>query len=250
MDSYRPNNSATRLLGLLLALLLPCTVPAAPVQLEVRDPYLDLHTGPGRGYPIAQSIERGATIEIRHRRTDWYQVHTEVATGWVHRDQLRATLAAAGTDGGLRAALLERRIEGRLMAGLSAGAFDDDPVVSFWAGYRLTPLWSAELAIAQAAGDYSSTRMYRLEAVAHPWPGLRFPPHLLVGIGFFENTPRQTLVEGEDDALVFTLGLGLSKQLEPRFALRADWRWHHARFDDNDHFDHFHELTAGFVLLF
>jgi hypothetical protein len=122
-------------------------------------------------------------------------------------------------------------------------------VVSFWGGYRLTPLWSAELSIAQAAGDYSSTRLYRLEAVAQPWPQQRFPVHLLAGLGWAENLPRRTLVERDtESAWNFNLGLGVSKQLEPRFALRADWRWNHARFDGEN--QNYHELTAGFVLLF
>ena len=44
----------TRTLMFLMALL--CLAPAAyakraPVQLTVADPYIELHTGPGRGYP-------------------------------------------------------------------------------------------------------------------------------------------------------------------------------------------------------
>jgi hypothetical protein len=250
MDSYRPDNLAIRLLGLLLALWLPVAAWAAPLQLTVHDPYLDLHTGPGAGYPITQSIERGAEIEIHHRHTDWYKVRTSVASGWVHRDQLQATLAAAGVDQGTRAALLDRHVEGRLRAGLSAGVFDQDPIVSFWGGYRFDALWSAELSIAQASGDYSSTRLYRLEAVAQPWPEQRFPLHLLAGLGRAENLPRGTLVESDKESTwVVNAGLGVSKQLEPRFALRADWRWNHAAFDGGAK-QNYHELTAGFVLLF
>lgn len=244
-----PYNLAGRLMGLLLALLLPLAAGAEPLQVDVRDPYLDLHTGPGKGYPIVQSIERGAVIDIGHRRTDWYQVHTQTTSGWVHRKQLHATLAAAGVDEGQRAAILDRHIEGRLRAGLSAGIFDDDPIVSFWGGYRFTPLWSAELSVSQAAGDYSSTRLFRLEAVAQPWPEQRFPLHLLAGIGRAENLPRKTLLERhKDNAWAFNAGLGVSKQLEPRFALRADWRWNHARFSGDN--QNYHELTVGFVLLF
>jgi opacity protein-like surface antigen len=247
MDSPRPDKSVIWLFGLLLALL-PGLLLASPQQIEVRDPYLELHTGPGRGYPIFYAVDRGTRIEIRHRFTDWYKIRTGDAVGWVHRDQLRATLESAGADGGTRAALLDRHIEGRLRAGMSAGIFDGDPIITFWGGYRIKPEWSAELGIAQVAGDYSSTRIYRLDAVHQPWPDMRFPPHLILGIGWFENIPRKTLVESnEEDAFGVAIGLGVSKQLEPRFALRADWRWQHAWFDDNQNF---HELTAGFVLLF
>lgn len=249
MDSPRTVQPALWLFGLLLALVLPSLATAAPTQVEVRDPYLELHTGPGRGYPIFHALGRGDRIEIRHRRTDWYKVASADIVGWVHRDQLGQTLAAAGIDEGARAAVLDRHIEGRLRAGLSAGIFDDDPVVVFWGGYRFRPKWSGEFAIAQSSGDYSATRMLRLEGVYRPWPDKRLPPHVILGLGRFENVPRQTLVESdEEDAWAFIFGLGVSKQLEQRFALRADWRWNHARFDGDN--ENYHELTAGFVLLF
>lgn len=249
MHSPRCDKPAIWLLGLLLALLLPHAAPAAPTRLEVRDPYLELRTGPGAGYPVFHAVGRGTEVEIRHRFTDWYKIRTGNVVGWVHRDQLQATLLAAGVDGGMRAALLDRHIGGRLRAGLSAGVFDSDPLIAFRAGYRIKPRWALELSVGQAAGSYSSTRMYRLDAVMRPWPDRRFPPHLTLGLGRLTNVPRQTLVEdAEEDALAVSVGLGVGKQLEPRFGLRADWRWHHARFDGDN--ENYHELTAGFVLLF
>ncbi len=251
MHCYRPDMSARRLFrGLLVLLaLLPGMAAAAPAQVEVRDPFLDLYTGPGRGYPITHSIGRGAAIEIQHRHTDWYRIRSAQADGCVHRRQLRATLAAAGAGRDTRSAILDRHIEGRLRAGVSVGVFEDDPVIAFWGSVRLDPTWTLALSLGQAAGDFSSTRMLRLEGVAQPWPEQRFPVHLLLGIGRFENVPRQTLVEStEEDAFAFSAGAGISTQLEQRLGLRADWRWHHARFDGGS--DNYHEFTAGFVLLF
>lgn len=248
MNSGRFDIPAIWLLGLCLALL-PGLVLAAPIQVIVQDSYLDLHTGPGRGYPIVQSVARHTPIEIDYSSTDWYRIRTAHTAGWVHRQQLQATLTAAGIAEDRRAALMERHIDGRLMAGLEAGVFDSDPVIGFWAGYRLTPIWATEATLAQASGHYSSTRMYRLEAVARPWPELAFPPHIKLGIGYYENRPRKTLLEaGKEDALAFSFGLGASKQLEQRLALQAGWRWHHARFDSGN--DNFHEFTVGFALLF
>ena len=40
----------------------------------VADAYLELHTGPGRGYPVIQVIERGEWIDILKRKTDWFKV--------------------------------------------------------------------------------------------------------------------------------------------------------------------------------
>ena len=37
---------------------------------SVADPYLELRTGPGRGYPVFHVVDRGETVEIMKRRTD------------------------------------------------------------------------------------------------------------------------------------------------------------------------------------
>ena len=63
----------------------------APIEVVVKDAYIDLHTGPGRGYPVTISVERGVTIQLLRQRTDWIEVRTARGQrGWVHRSQLFA----------------------------------------------------------------------------------------------------------------------------------------------------------------
>jgi hypothetical protein len=40
---------------------MPAGAKAPPVQVVVKDPYVDLHTGPGRGFPVTISVERCAS---------------------------------------------------------------------------------------------------------------------------------------------------------------------------------------------
>ena len=40
-------------------------------QVIVLDPFLEMRTGPGRGYPVFHIAEEGDSIEIDKRRTDW-----------------------------------------------------------------------------------------------------------------------------------------------------------------------------------
>ena len=40
------------------------------LSVSVADPYLELRTGPGRGFPVVQVVERGETVEVETRRTD------------------------------------------------------------------------------------------------------------------------------------------------------------------------------------
>ena len=87
----------------LLALLLYC-LTAGQARAEentcttvVADPYIELHTGPGRGYPVFHVVERGGAIEILKRRTDWFKVRTEDRReGWVDRNQMLRTLQPDG----------------------------------------------------------------------------------------------------------------------------------------------------------
>ena len=67
-------------------------------SVSVADPFLDMHTGPGRGYPIFHVVDRGDDIDIVMRRTDWFKVRAANGTeGWVDRAQMERTLQPEGT---------------------------------------------------------------------------------------------------------------------------------------------------------
>jgi hypothetical protein len=248
MDSSYARRPAVWLAGLCLVLLVAASAAAQPVAITIQEPYLELHSGPGRGYPAFHALERGAKVELLQRRTDWYQLRTARGVeGWVHRERLARTLE--GVDPGLRAAVLERHLGERISLGLSAGILDDDPLIRFWGDYRFNPRYSAELSLSQAAGTFSSSRLYRLDLVARPWPEREYVPQFSLGVGYFDNVPRRTLVESsESGAPVYSLGVGVSKRLQPRFGLRLDWRYHYADFDAGS--ESLQELTAGFALHF
>jgi hypothetical protein len=87
---------------LLAALCLPGNAAArgaAPVAVAVADAFLELHTGPGRGYPVTRVVPRGDRIEVRKRRTDWYLLRDDRGhEGWAKREQMAATLLALNGD--------------------------------------------------------------------------------------------------------------------------------------------------------
>ncbi len=65
-------------------------------QVQVAEPYLELSTGPGRGYPVFHVVDRGELVEVLKRKTDWFKVRTgKGKEGWVRREDMELTLTAA-----------------------------------------------------------------------------------------------------------------------------------------------------------
>ena len=70
---------------------------------QVTDPFIEMHTGPGRGYPVFYVAGEGEQIKRLKRRTDWFKVelkrgeHT-IKRGWVPLAQMRATLDLDGAE--------------------------------------------------------------------------------------------------------------------------------------------------------
>lgn len=59
------------------------TNPQWPKSMVVTAPFIDLRTGPGRGYPLTQSVLRGEKIDIVYQRTGYFKVRTaQNVEGW------------------------------------------------------------------------------------------------------------------------------------------------------------------------
>lgn len=250
MDSATALPRALRLLIPLLALLLVTSPAPAAVTAVIQEPYVDLRTGPGRGYPPVFALARGEEVSVIERQRDWYQLrNVRGRQGWAHRKDIQQTLDAAGVDPDRRDAFVDRYLSERLQVGLTGGSFDGDPLVGLYALYRIRPQWLAELRLAQSAGTFSGSQLYHLWALFRPAPELPVTPHLSLGAGYFENAPRQTLVESrEADGFGFSVGLGASYRFRAHLVLRADWRYHRA--DLSGHDEEFQEITAGLALAF
>src|SRR5258708_2467453 len=90
-----------RLLALVLlvqALHLGLTNAAAKnLVLVVTDPYLEMHSGPGRGFPVVYVIGRDELLTVLYSRTDWFKVRAPHGEeGWVRRADLARTLLESG----------------------------------------------------------------------------------------------------------------------------------------------------------
>lgn len=216
------------LLAVLLALLPRLGLAAEPpVEVTVSEPYIDLRSGPGRGYPVFYAAERGEVVQVLKRRTGWFKVRTErQREGWVSREQMERNVMAEGVSQQLRDAVLEDFRHKRFEIGGSAGLFKGDPVVSAQFGYFITDNLITELDVAQIAGTYSGSFIVSGHLVLQPGTDSRFVPFFSLGGGLFQNRNRGTLVgtTGAVDSTEADAGIGLRVYLARNFMLRLDYR--------------------------
>jgi hypothetical protein len=239
--------------GWLALVLLCCLLGSAPAcadTLTVAEAYVDLHTGPGRGYPATQVLERGDRVELLGQRTDWLLLRAERGPeGWAHRSDLPGTLAAAGATEAVRKRGLADYVARDYELGLSIGGLERDPVWGLRGAWHAHRRLAVELRFDQVAGTYSNTSLYGVDLLIKFMPEERLVPHLSLGLGRVEDAPRKTLLDGADaDGDTVGIGVGLSYYLNRRALLRADLR--HQWVDVRGHETDLQSATVGLGFFF
>jgi Outer membrane protein beta-barrel domain/Bacterial SH3 domain len=196
------------------------------VRVTVADAYLELHTGPGRGYPIFRVVGRADAVDILKRRTDWFEVRDDKGkVGWAERSQMEHTLLADGRP--LRLEDLSKRDydASPWEAGFQTGNFGGGNVNSAYVGYSFNDYLSSELGLSQALGS-SSTDVFATIGLTHTFrPDWRFAPFVDLGTGYVHIVPRATIVAPPDrnEQLAYW-GAGIKIHLARRLMFRADYR--------------------------
>ena len=202
--------------GLRFALLLGALPPvatlaaAAPPGVVVQDPYLEFHSGPGRGYPVFHVVDRGESVALLRRRTDWIKVRAEDGLeGWVNREQLERTLSPTGD-----AVAVAGPVPSHLLGNFSNG-------------------WLATAGLAHVFV-----------------PAWRVSPFVGIGGGVVHIEPKSTLVQAEDrtDETAYA-AVGLRGYLTNRFLLQAEYRGYVVFTSRNDN-EEIEEWTVGFTYFF
>ena len=246
-----------RRLALLLFLLGQMLVTGAAAAAEefltvrVADPYLEMRTGPGRGYPRFHAIERGETIEILKRRTDWFLVRgAGGAEGWVHRSQLEQTLRPGGDAVEFAEAGQQDFVNARWEAGLLSGDYGGANVISLYTGYSFNPHVSLEVWGSQILGNFSNGWTASVNVVHETWPEWRVSPFFTLGAGYVHTEPKSTIVQGEDRSdQVGHVGAGVRVYATRRFALRAEYK-SYVVFTSRDDNEEVEEWKVGFAFFF
>lgn len=221
------------------------------IAVEIADPYIELHTGPGRGYPVFYVVERGETITLLKRRTDWFQVRTERGKeGWVYRDQLARTLYPDGSEVAIKDPTREDFETRRWEFTFSGGDFDGANVLGLTAAYAFTENLSLELNYSDVLGRFSSLELLGVSIVHQPFPEWRISPFFTLGAGTVDIEPATTLVQPQDRREDYTnVGFGIKYYLARRFLLRFDYK-SYVVFTDRDENEEPKEWKIGFAFFF
>ncbi len=197
------------------------------VKLSVIDTYLELHTGPGRGYPIFHVIEQGQIVKVLRRRSNWFYVSDRRnVQGWVKQQGLARTLASTG----LPAALPDIQHgdflaqQGRI--GFSLGQLGNAYTSSVSAGYRILSFAGIEVEYGQIFRDLEDGTSYGASIIIEPIKSWSFTPFISKGLAWQDWKKKTVSSVGSNtfhSNSEFT-GAGINYYIGLNFVVRGEYR--------------------------
>lgn len=233
---------------------LAVALPAAarePARVKVVDPFVELHSGAGRGYPVLEIVEHGTEVEVIERRTTWYRVRTlRGHEGWAPREQMLRTLVPGG-----EAFREEETTEAdyrrhRWEIGSWLGDFEGAAAMGFFGAWRFIPTASAEVSVQQSVGRAADSFIIDASLLAHPFPEWAWSPYAGIGAGVVQTRPSAVLVGAtrrEDQSL--GVSAGVEKWVSQAFVLRMEYRQYLLLTSRQEH-ESIDTWKAGFAVFF
>lgn len=194
--------------------------------LKVVEPFINLRSGPAKGYPVFHVSERGETLTILSRKTDWIKVSdASKRMGWISVSDFQKLHNLSGS----RVVLDEPKFEDATThpweAGLLAGNFDQSAVNSAYIGYWMTENLSLEFWASQVLGEASESKLLNINIVHQIFPTWRLSPFFTLGAGKIFINPKATLSsESKRNEDTLNAGLGLRYYISNRYFLRFEFK--------------------------
>lgn len=222
-----------------------------PLQVSVDDAFINIYSGPGRGYPIFHVVEREEIITLLKSRTEWIKIKTKRGiTGWIRRDDMQFTLALDGSQPEFPDSKQADYLVDRFELGAAYGDFAGADSLTMNLGYRFTKNLSAELRYAENTGQFSDSQIIAGGILFQPFPDLRASPFFSVGGGTIKTFPSSTLVQTEDrEDNLLQASLGTYVHITGRFFLRVEYTNHYILTSRNTN-DEVNEWKVGFNVFF
>ena len=222
-----------------------------PLQVSVDDAFINVYSGPGRGYPIFYVVEREEVITLLKSRTDWIKIKTRRGLiGWIKRDDMQLTLALDGSKPEFPDSKQADYLVDRFELGAAYGDFAGADSLNLNLGYRFTKNLSAELRYAENTGQFSDSQIIAGGILFQPFPEWRVSPFFGMGGGTIKTFPSSTLVQTEDrEDDILQAGLGAYVHLTGRLFLRVEYTNHYVLTSRNTN-EEVNEWKLGFNVFF
>jgi uncharacterized protein YgiM (DUF1202 family) len=192
----------------------------------VAEPFLEIHTGAGRGFPVFHVVGRGDQVEVLKRRTDWFLVRTDrQIEGWVSREQMLATTELNGAPFDINEPDRNDYTTRRFEAGAFIGRFGGASLVSAFGAYGVSEHLSVELHLGAAPGNVTNS-LFATIGINHTFaPEWWISPYAGIGTGVINTSPRVTLVNAPDstDQLAYATA-GIRVYIARQFLARFEYR--------------------------
>ena len=234
-ESFCRRLSLLRLLLLLITVFLSQVLFAVESKatednenaLLIQVAYVELHSGPGIGYPVLHIVEKNERVTVAVKRTSWLKVTDKRGnTGWLHQDELLGLTTPSG-EKLTRAEISWSDFQGRdFEAGVMYGDFSGSHYYNAQLAYFFTPVFSGEISLGKVLGSISDSDVYEAMLISQPLPDLVISPYLGIGGGIIKTTPHSVLADSEKrkDTLM-SAAFGLKYHLARNFLVRAEYKY-------------------------
>ncbi len=198
--------------------------------LEVIDAYADVHSGPGRGYPVFYTIEQGEKIEVLTRRPGWYEIRSANGkVGWTTAAQISRTIQTTGEPADLPSVGYGDYIKNSWVTGFSAGTISGSrlggyDLYTINAGYRVLSWFAADVEFGRAFGPDATAEMYGFNLLVEPFSDWKFSPFLSLGNGDLSVNSKPQFPVSKVDSTYNAYAIGASYYLGRNFVLKAEYR--------------------------
>ena len=196
-----------------------------PVFVAITMPYVDVYTGPGKGYPVTHVLEKGEQVELIKKRTGWVKVKTRRdRTGWIRVDDLNQNQGIDGETIAFSTPTFDSFLKRKYELGFGFSDYGGSDAINVYAGWRWTRNISVEAHVIDVVGDFSDAFGYTANVVLQPFPQWRISPFVTLGSGELKISPDTTLVDTEERTNdVLQAGIGIYGYLTRRFVARVQY---------------------------
>ncbi|MBZ9610058.1 SH3 domain-containing protein [Rheinheimera maricola] len=235
---------------LIMGWILCTSAMASSLDVTVNHDFVNLHSGPGRGYPIVQVALKGESLSLFQRRAGWVQVGFKQQRLWLARADLVHLLTLDQqqfvVNDDRQSEFEQRDVE----VGLLFGDFNGSSFYQLSAAYLFSEYLQTELAVGQANGDQADNLSAELSIYVSPMPHWRISPYFGLGGGLLRTSPRTVLVQTPDrNNSLASMELGMRYYLSRNMIARAAYRRSIIVTDRNDN-EEIDTWKLGFSVFF